>query len=74
MLVDQDDADIFPLPRELVECRLDGIPLSLAVAYQEVSLCIWRIGDVTNAREKETGDGTGIELATAVIHAVSRRR
>ena len=38
VLVDQDDANVFPLFGEAIECRLNGGSLRLAVYYEEVLL------------------------------------
>lgn len=46
MLVDQNDADILALRRELLERGLDGLGLGLAVDDEEVLLRVGRVRDV----------------------------
>ncbi len=57
MLVDQDNANVFSLFRELVECFLNLGFLCFRVDRQEVSLGIGRVCDMTNARKQKSSDG-----------------
>lgn len=56
MLIYQYNAYIFPLFREAIECRVDLAPFSLVVAYQEVTLRVWRVCDVADAGEEDACD------------------
>ncbi len=58
MLVDQDNADIFALFCKSVECLLNLRLLRLPITHEEVLLGIGGLGDVSNAGEKQTCDGT----------------
>lgn len=44
MLVDQQDANVLPLTREVVECLLDCGGFGLGVDDEEVALRVWRVG------------------------------
>ena len=46
MLIDQYDANVFPLGGEVLECMLDRGVLSLGIDDQEILLRIRRLGDV----------------------------
>lgn len=46
MLVDEQNANVFPLTRELVKCSLNSCSFRLGVNNEEVLLRIWWIGDV----------------------------
>ena len=46
MLVDQDDADVFPLGREALKGGLDGGIVCLAVDDEEVLLVVGGCGDM----------------------------
>lgn len=46
MLVDEQDTNILPLTRELVESGLDGSSIGLGVYNKEVLLRVWWTGDV----------------------------
>lgn len=46
MLVDQHNANVFPLGRESLECLLDGRGIRLGVDDEEVLLRVWRGRDM----------------------------
>ncbi len=56
MLVDQDNANILALFCKSVECQLDLRLLRLSITHEEVLLRIGRLGDVSNAGEKQACD------------------
>lgn len=46
MLVDQHNANVFPLGRESLKCLLDGRGIRLGVDNEEVLLRVWRGRDM----------------------------
>lgn len=46
MLVDEQNANVLPLTRELVKCSLDSCGFRLGVYNEEVFLGIWWIGNM----------------------------
>jgi hypothetical protein len=54
MLVDQNDPNILTFSCECVECLDNCRFLGFAVTDKKVSLRVWRLGDMTDARKKKS--------------------
>lgn len=56
MLVDENYADVLSFLGEPVECGIDLAAFGLVIAYQEVALRVWRVGDVADTGEEDACD------------------
>ena len=58
MLVDEDNADVFPLLRVSVEGLFYGSTLGFVVTNEEIALGVGRICNMANTCKKQTCNGT----------------
>ena len=56
MLVDQKNANVFPLAGETLKCVLDLLLLCFRIYHEKVAPRIGRFSDMTHASKQQAGD------------------